>query len=172
MALISGHKGIWCRRRCGSAQHSGLALLSELRRQRLCHRSKPDGFLASGYKTRLFGDSSLCGGQRHVGCHLGPHEHYFIKDGIRYHHILDPTTGFPADSGLVSVTIVTPSSLIADALSTGVFVLGLEKGLDLLESLEDVEGILVTNDRKVYATSGLRGRLNGLAKGSSLYESQ
>lgn len=102
----------------------------------------------------------------------GPYERYFIKDGIRYHHILDPTTGFPADSGLVSVTIVTPSSLIADALSTGVFVLGLEKGLDLLESLEDVEGILVTNDREVYATSGLRGRLNGLAKGYSLYERQ
>mgnify|MGYP001029162242 CR=1 FL=1 len=100
----------------------------------------------------------------------GPYERYFLEDGTRYHHILDPTTGFPAESGLVSVTIVSPSSLTADALSTGVFVLGREKGLALLESLDNVEGILITCDHQIYATSGLKGRLLSVAKGFDLHE--
>ena len=100
----------------------------------------------------------------------GPYERYFIEDGIRYHHILDPVSGYPAESGLASVTIVSPSSTAADALATGVFILGMEKGLELLENLDNVEGILVGDNRQVYVTSGLKGRLLSLAEGFELYE--
>jgi thiamine biosynthesis lipoprotein len=100
----------------------------------------------------------------------GPYERYFIKDNRRYHHILDPTTGYPAENCLVSVTIVTPCSMTADALSTGVFLLGRTRGLALLEELDGVEGILITSDRQVYVTSGLRGQLKSLARGFELHD--
>lgn len=100
----------------------------------------------------------------------GPYERYFIKDNRRYHHILDPITGYPAENDLVSVTIVTPCSMTADALSTGVFLLGKEQGLRLLEELDGVEGILITSDRQVYVTSGLRGQLKSLARGFELHD--
>ncbi len=64
----------------------------------------------------------------------GGSEQFFIKDGIRYHHILDPRSGRPAQSGLLSVTVVGPSSVDADALSTALFVLGPEKGIPLLRT--------------------------------------
>jgi thiamine biosynthesis lipoprotein len=76
-------------------------------------------------------------------------------DKIRYHHIMDPKTGRPA-RGLISATIVAPTAMEADALSTAVFVLGEEKGLALIESLPDVEGILVTDDGRIVTSSGLR----------------
>ncbi len=85
----------------------------------------------------------------------GVYERYFEKDGVRYHHILDPATGAPARSGLLGVSIVARRSTEADALSTGVFVLGLERGLALVESLPGVEAVFVTEDRKVIASSGL-----------------
>lgn len=86
----------------------------------------------------------------------GDYERFFEKDGVRYHHILDTKTGYPADSGLISATIITDVSMDADALSTSVFILGLEKGLALVESLKGVEAILVTKDKEVYATEGIR----------------
>ena len=102
----------------------------------------------------------------------GPYERYFIQDNQRYHHILDPTTGFPVENGLASVTIVTPCSMTADALSTGVFLLGLERGLALLEKLDGIEGILITNDRQVYVTGGLWPQLKSLAKGFELHDEE
>jgi thiamine biosynthesis lipoprotein len=72
----------------------------------------------------------------------GDYERYFIKDGVRYHHILDPATGYPA-RGLVSVTILAPACAEADALATAVFVLGMEKGLALLAHWPGAEGLLV-----------------------------
>ena len=86
----------------------------------------------------------------------GDYERFFEKDGVRYHHILDPKTGYPADSGLISASIITDVSMDADALSTAVFVLGLEKGMALVEGLEGVEAIFVTKDKEVYATEGIR----------------
>ncbi len=86
----------------------------------------------------------------------GDYERFFEKDGVRYHHILDPKTGAPSDSGLISATIITDISMDADALSTAVFVLGLEKGMALVESLKGVEAILVTKDKEVYATEGIK----------------
>jgi thiamine biosynthesis lipoprotein len=86
----------------------------------------------------------------------GDYERYFEENGIRYHHILDPKTGYPSQSGLISVTIVAQTSIDADALSTAAFVLGLAKGLQLVQSLEGVEAIFIADDRKVHITPGLK----------------
>ena len=84
----------------------------------------------------------------------GTYERFFEQDGTVYHHILDPKTGYPVENNLESVTIVTESSMSADALSTMTFVLGLEKGLNLVESLDDVEALFITRDHQLYASSG------------------
>jgi thiamine biosynthesis lipoprotein len=89
----------------------------------------------------------------------GDYERFFIRDGVRYHHLLDPETGHPA-RGCRSVTIVAPSAMQADALSTGVFVLGPERGLALVERLPDVEAVIVTADNRVVISSGLQGRVH------------
>lgn len=100
----------------------------------------------------------------------GDYERYFIKDGVTYHHILDPSTGYPACNGLKSVSIITDKSLDADALSTGMFVLGIERGLKLLEEIDGVEGIFITDDKKVYITSGLKDKLKITSNEFSLVE--
>lgn len=87
----------------------------------------------------------------------GDDQRYFEKDGVRYHHILDPHTGYPAKSDLMSVTLVTDSSLDADAIDTAVFILGLEKGKKLLEEIGGIEAVFITTDKKVYVTDGLKG---------------
>ena len=86
----------------------------------------------------------------------GDYERYFIKDNIRYHHILNPKTGYPSDSGLISTTIIADLSVDADVLSTSTFVLGLDKGRSLVESLEGVEAIFITNNKEIFITSGLK----------------
>jgi thiamine biosynthesis lipoprotein len=88
----------------------------------------------------------------------GDYERFFIQDGRRYHHILDPDTGEPA-RGSRSVTIVTNRAVIADALSTGVFIMGPAPGMALIEKLPDVEGVIVTETGEVLVSTGLRGRL-------------
>jgi thiamine biosynthesis lipoprotein len=92
----------------------------------------------------------------------GDYERFFIKDGRRYHHILDPATGEPAQ-GCRSVTIVAKSASVADGLSTGVFILGPEAGMALIERLPEVEGVIVSADNKVLVSSGLAGRLTLLS---------
>lgn len=72
----------------------------------------------------------------------GDYERYFVLDSVRYHHILDPKTGYPA-RGCVSVTIVAPSAMEADALSTAVFVLGPKRGMALIEEMPGVEGVII-----------------------------
>lgn len=84
----------------------------------------------------------------------GDYEKYFIQDGKRYHHILDPATGRPADAGLISVTVLGENGLISDGLSTACFVLGFEKGAELLEKY-DAQGIFVDEEKKVYVSEGL-----------------
>ena len=81
-----------------------------------------------------------------------------MKDGKRYHHLIDPDFGEPA-SGCRSVTIVTNRAVIADVLSTGVFIMGPDEGMKLIETLPDVEGVIVTSDNGVLVSSGLKGRL-------------
>ena len=85
----------------------------------------------------------------------GDYEKCFIENGIRYHHIFNPSTGYPADSGLCSVTIVCDEGIVSDGLSTACFILGYEKSLPLLEKY-GAEGIFVTTDAQVYVTEGLR----------------
>ena len=81
----------------------------------------------------------------------GDYQRYFIKDGIRYHHIFDPQTGMPA-RGMISATILTTEAMEADALSTAVFVMGPEKGLAWVDAMENVEAMLVLEDgSKVYS---------------------
>ena len=85
----------------------------------------------------------------------GDYEKYFIQDGIRYHHIMNPATGYPADSGLMSVTVVCSSGLASDGLSTACFVLGYEDSISLLEQYQ-AEAIFITNEKEVYVTDGLQ----------------
>jgi FAD:protein FMN transferase len=88
----------------------------------------------------------------------GDYERFFIKDGRRYHHILDPDTGEPA-RGCRSVTIVAATATLADALSTGVFILGPAAGMTLIEKLPNVEGVIVTDQGEMLVSTGLRSRL-------------
>lgn len=80
----------------------------------------------------------------------GIYERYFKKNGKLYHHILDPRTGYPCENNLYSVSIITDSSTKADALSTTCFLLGYEKGMELIQSMDGVEAIFITDNEKVH----------------------
>jgi thiamine biosynthesis lipoprotein len=83
----------------------------------------------------------------------GDYERFFVKNGKRYHHILDPRTGYPA-TGLRSVTIVATDGLTADALATAVLVLGPDEGLKLVESIQGIEALLIDSAGRVRLSSG------------------
>ena len=84
----------------------------------------------------------------------GIYERGFELDGVYYHHILDPRTGWPVQNELASVTIFSESSMWGDALATAAFALGTEKGLELIESLDGVEAAFIAKDRSVTYSSG------------------
>ena len=92
----------------------------------------------------------------------GDYERFFMKDGRRYHHILDLSVGEPAQ-GCRSVTLVTERAVIADALAKGVFILGPDAGMALIERTPGVQGVIVSAKNEVLISSGLRGRLTLLA---------
>ena len=85
----------------------------------------------------------------------GDYEKFFEEDGVRYHHILDPKTGAPAQSDLISVTIISESGFLTDALSTACFVAGKEEGMKLAEQF-GAEAIVITRDGEVFQTEGAR----------------
>ncbi|MCL5022401.1 MAG: FAD:protein FMN transferase [Nitrospirae bacterium] len=87
----------------------------------------------------------------------GDYERYFLLDGKRYHHILDPKTGYPAE-GCRSVTVMAPDAASTDSFSTAAFVLGPQKGIEVLERM-GFEGIIVDNSGKVRLTPGLKDRI-------------
>ena len=87
----------------------------------------------------------------------GDYERYFIIDGKRYHHILNPKTGYPADE-CRSVSIIAKDGSITDPFSTGIFILGAEKGIKLLEEM-GIDGIIVDKNGKIHTTPNLRGKL-------------
>lgn len=86
----------------------------------------------------------------------GGYERYFEEDGIIYHHIIDPDTGFPADNELQSVTIVSDNGLLADGLSTALFVMGLDKAIDFWRNNNtEFDVIMMTKDNVVYVSEGI-----------------
>ncbi|MDQ6980427.1 MAG: FAD:protein FMN transferase [Ghiorsea sp.] len=89
----------------------------------------------------------------------GDYERFFMYQGKRYHHIINPKTGFPAEQSM-SVTVQAPTAMQADVLSTGLFILGFEKGLPLVESMPDVEAIWVDSHKLVHMSSGIKSKFH------------
>lgn len=86
----------------------------------------------------------------------GIYERYLEVDGVKYHHILDPKTGYPLDNEISGVTVFAPESVDGDGLSTSLFLFGIEDGLKFIESLEGVEAVFIDKDHHVYLSSGLK----------------
>lgn len=92
----------------------------------------------------------------------GIYERYFEENGKKFHHILDTRTGYPAENELLSVSIIAPESMLADALSTSTFLLGTEKGMKLIEDMDGTEAIFIDKNHEVRVSSGLKGCINVL----------
>jgi thiamine biosynthesis lipoprotein len=93
----------------------------------------------------------------------GDYERFFIKDGKRYHHILSPKSGYPAE-GLSGITVIYTDPIIADAWATALFVLGPEKGPEIVEKIPGMETIMVTTSGKILYSSGLKNALKVIPK--------
>ena len=85
----------------------------------------------------------------------GNYERYFMKDGQRFHHIIDPKTGYPSKSKIISATIISDNSIDGDGLSTGVYILGIDKAMKIIEAIDGIDAIFITEDKKIYKTSGI-----------------
>ncbi|MDP3487006.1 MAG: FAD:protein FMN transferase [Bacillota bacterium] len=88
----------------------------------------------------------------------GDYERFFVEEGVRYTHIIDPRTGYPV-RGLASVTIVTEEAALADAIATAVMVLGKDEGMKLINSWDGVEGMLITEDEEILISNGLQSTI-------------
>jgi FAD:protein FMN transferase len=86
----------------------------------------------------------------------GDYQRYFEEGGIRYHHILDPVSGYPAQAGIISATVIAGDTMTADILSTAFFVLGVEKSLELVERLPGIDAVLITRDLEIHMSSGIK----------------
>ncbi len=99
----------------------------------------------------------------------GVYERFYEEDGIRYHHILDPDTGHPLNNEILGITIITPSATDGDALSTVIYSLGLEKGMEMVESLDDVEAIFIMRDNTIYVSTGAEKSFDKRSSAFDLY---
>ena len=90
----------------------------------------------------------------------GIYERYFKKNGVIYHHILDTTTGYPLQNGLLGVSVVAAESVDADALSTSLFAMGLEEGLAWINRKAGIEAVFITQDEKLHYSSNFKALLD------------
>ena len=122
---------------------------------------KPDGTdFRIGIRDPLGGEGESIAVVKLTDCSVvtsGIYERYFDLNGVRYHHILDPRTGISADSDLASATIVSPSSMSADAVATACIVMGSEESLSFLDRM-GMDGILITREGKILLTPGFEDR--------------
>ena len=116
---------------------------SERFRVGIRHPEDPDGLLG----TLSIGSGSVATS--------GDYERYFVKDGVRYHHILDPRTGMPA-RGIRSVTVVATEAYLSDGLATALFVMGKEAAVELVERLDGVDAVIVDEEGGLYVSGGLK----------------
>ena len=128
----------------------------------VCYGSKPDGASYQigiqnprGEQNDVMGVLKLEAGSQPVFVSTsGDYEKYFIQDGKRYHHILNPVTGYPADSGTISATIIADNGALSDALSTLCILLDRGQALQLVEQY-GADAILVDDAKQVYMTDGI-----------------
>lgn len=88
----------------------------------------------------------------------GNYERYFEAEGKKYHHIIDPRTGFPSESEIISVSVISDLSIDGDGLSTGLYIMGINKAYSLIEALEGVDAVFITSDKKIFVTSGIKDK--------------
>lgn len=125
--------------------------------------SKPDGSdwklgLRNPFEDGIFGVLEIS--DRAVVT-SGNYERYFIgEDGVRYGHIVDPVTGHPVNNGVASVTVISEEGKLCDALSTALFVMGKEKAVEYWKQHHNFEMILVTENKEIYITDGIKGKFN------------
>ncbi len=86
----------------------------------------------------------------------GDYERFFKLNGTKYHHLLDPATGRPADKGLISVTVIAPDAVLADIFSTAFFIMGREESLKMAENRPEIEVFLVTEELEIYFSTGIK----------------
>lgn len=89
----------------------------------------------------------------------GSYERYFETGGKKYHHIINPSTGYPSESDIISATIISDNSIDGDGLSTGVYIMGVQKAMKLIEEIKGIDAIFITKNKEVYVTSGLSGKV-------------
>ena len=122
----------------------------------LCIGDKPTGEdFVIGIQKPFSGDTLL--GLKVDGMSVvtsGTYERYFEQNGVLYHHILDPDTGMPCDTGLLSVTIIAESGVLCDCLSTGCFVMGMDNAIKLIEGMDGVYGVFVDDEYNIHYTEG------------------
>jgi len=99
----------------------------------------------------------------------GVYERFIEKNGVKYHHILNPDTGYPYETEIAAVSIIADKSIDADALSTLIFTKGLDEGLNLVEKLDSIDAVFITNEKKVYITEGLRNNFKITDESFKLY---